>query len=296
MFTLRDRRTGDLFDHWSVLGEKRRRLLERSWAGVFRNHLLEALPVGDLCHHLDDRLGRPSKDLHIVVGVLLLQQLHDLTDAHTVEALAFNMAWHYALDVRSEADSYFCEKTLRNYRRLFIEQGFDEVLFRGLTDRLVRAFAVDTSRQRMDSTALRSAMRTMTRLGIIVETISKFVRELERIHPDHYERIGKEIIRRYVDRGAYRKCNRRSRKPLPLTQITLSLPPPQDRHYDRKRDFHQIGRDRERSIDDAVKWRRSQRNAEPEIGGNRYRREPARRAQPLWGVRVRVPLSAPYIV
>ena len=31
------------------------------------------------------------------------------------------MAWHYALDVRSEADSYFCEKTLRNYRRLFIE-------------------------------------------------------------------------------------------------------------------------------------------------------------------------------
>jgi hypothetical protein len=105
MFTLRDRRTGDLFDRWSDLGEKRRRLLERSWAGVFRDHLLEALPAADLCRHLDDRFGRPSKDLHIVVGVLLLQQLHDLTDAHTVEALAFNMAWHYALDVRSEADS-----------------------------------------------------------------------------------------------------------------------------------------------------------------------------------------------
>ena len=64
--------------------------------------------------------ARPSKDLHVVIGVLLLQQLHDLSDAETVEALAFNMAWHYALDVRSEADSYFCEKTLRNYRRLFI--------------------------------------------------------------------------------------------------------------------------------------------------------------------------------
>ena len=53
-------------------------------------------------------MGRPSKDLHVVIGVLLLQQLHDLSDAETVEALAFNMAWHYALDVRSEADSYFC--------------------------------------------------------------------------------------------------------------------------------------------------------------------------------------------
>ena len=83
-------------------------------------------------------MGRPSKDLHVVIGVLLLQQLHDLSDAETVEALAFNMAWHYALDVRSEADSYFCEKTLRNYRRLFIEQGLDELLFRCLTDRMGR--------------------------------------------------------------------------------------------------------------------------------------------------------------
>jgi hypothetical protein len=131
---------------------------------------------------------------------LLLQQLHDLSDAATVEALAFNLAWHYALDVRSEADAYFCEKTLRNYRRLFIEQGLDGVLFRCLTDRLVRAFSVDTSRQRMDSTALRSAMRSLTRLGIVVETISKFARELERYHPELHEKISKEVIRRYVVR------------------------------------------------------------------------------------------------
>ncbi|MDA1100654.1 MAG: transposase [Proteobacteria bacterium] len=200
MYTLRDRGTGELFDRWSDLGDKRRRLLERSWAGVFRDHLLVELPVDDLCRHLDGRLGRPSKDLHIVIGVLLLQQLHDLSDAATVEALAFNMAWHYALDVRSEADSYFCEKTLRNYRRLFIEQGLDGLLFRDLTDRLVRAFSVDTSRQRMDSTALRSAMRALTRLGIVVESISKFARELERHHGDLYAQISTSVIRRYVDR------------------------------------------------------------------------------------------------
>ena len=200
MFTLRDRRMGDLFDHWSFLGEKRRQLLERSWAGVFRAQLLEALPVDDLSRHLDDRLGRPSKDLHVVIGALLLQQLHDLTDAAAVEALAFNMAWHYALDVRTEADSYFCEKTLRNYRRLVIDQGLDEALFRGLTDRLVQAFDVDASRQRMDSTALRSAMRALTRLGIVVEGIAKFARELRHRHLDLYERISKEVIRRYLER------------------------------------------------------------------------------------------------
>jgi hypothetical protein len=53
------------------------------------------------------------------------------------------MAWHHALDVRVEADCYFCEKTLRNYRRLFMAEGLDEALFRCMTDRLVRAFSVD---------------------------------------------------------------------------------------------------------------------------------------------------------
>lgn len=200
MITLRDRRTGDLFDRWSELGEKRRRLLDRSWAGVFRKHLLDDFPIDELLPHFDERMGRPSKDLHIVIGVLLLQQLHDLSDSATVEALAFNMAWHYALDVRTEADCYFCEKTLRNYRRLFIAENLDEVLFCRMTDQLLRAFSVDTSRQRMDSTALRSAMRGLTRLGIVVETISKFARELARFHPALYAKIDGETIRRYVDR------------------------------------------------------------------------------------------------
>jgi hypothetical protein len=77
-----------LFDRWSSLGDKRRSLLELSWAGVFRDHLLAALPVDDFCRHLDERLDRPTKDLHIVIGALLLQQLPDLSDAVTAEALS----------------------------------------------------------------------------------------------------------------------------------------------------------------------------------------------------------------
>lgn len=136
----------------------------------------------------------------MAVGVLILQQLHDLTDTATVEALAFNLAWHYALDIQDESDAYLCEKTLRNYRRLVINQQLDQVLFRMLTDELVKAFDVDTRRQRLDSTAIRSAMRTLTRLGTVVETISKFLRELARTHPQLHERVDAQIVRRYVTR------------------------------------------------------------------------------------------------
>ena len=38
---------------------------------------LVELPVDDLCRHLDERMGRPSKDLHVVIGVLLLHSRED---------------------------------------------------------------------------------------------------------------------------------------------------------------------------------------------------------------------------
>lgn len=126
--------------------------------------------------------------------------MHDLTDAATVEAVAFNLAWHFALDVRAENDAYLSERTLRNYRRLLIEQGLDQVLFRTLTDQLITAVGVDTSKQRLDSTAICSAIRGLTRLGIIVESISKFLRELRRFDPALHGTVDPELVRKYVDR------------------------------------------------------------------------------------------------
>ena len=163
-------------------------------------HLLRRLPVVKLANHFSSGMGRPTKDLQVVCGALVLQQLHDLTDAAAVEALSFNTAWHYALDLQDESQAYLCEKTLRNYRRLVIDQGFDELLFRSLTDALIKAFDVATSKQRLDSTAIRSAMRTMTRLGTVVETIARFLKELARVYPALHQRVDPDLVRRYVDR------------------------------------------------------------------------------------------------
>ena len=125
--------------------------------------------------HFDERIGRPTKDLYAALGVLILQQLHDLTDSQVVEELAFNLAWHYALDIRDESDVYLCERSLRNYRRIVIDQGLDRMMFQNLTDELIKVFRVDSDRQRINSTAIRSAMRLMTRVETVVETLCKFL-------------------------------------------------------------------------------------------------------------------------
>ncbi|MEQ8667671.1 MAG: transposase [Pirellulales bacterium] len=201
MQTLRDHQSGDLFDPWEYLGPQRRKLLEQSWAGVFRDYLLRHLPVKELAAGFREDFGRPSKDLYVAIGALILQQLHDLTDKQTTEAVALNIAWHYALDIRHESDAYLCERTLRNYRRRLLELGLDEVLFRTLTDRLIEELGVDTSKQRLDSTAVKSAIRGLTRLGLLVEATSKFLRELKRKQPERYAEVDVEIIRKYVERN-----------------------------------------------------------------------------------------------
>jgi hypothetical protein len=201
MITTRDHYSGDLFDPWAHLGHKRRALLEASWAGLVRKHLLGALPVSQLAPFFNAGLGRPGKDLHVAMGALVLQQLHDLTDAAAAEAIAFNQAWHYALDARGEDDMYLCERTLRNYRAMVVAGGLDEVLFRSLTDQLIKVFEVDPSRQRIDSTVLRSNMRKLTRLGVLCQTIEQFLRELRRHDAALHARVDAELLGRHGESG-----------------------------------------------------------------------------------------------
>jgi len=224
MRNVRDHLTGDLFERWGYLGEKRLKRLRESWPEVFRKNVIGKLPTAKLAVEFDPEMGRPTLDIPVMIGALILQQIFNLTDQETVESVAFNIAWQYALDVRSGAELEMTDRTLRNYRKLVIDLGLDEVIFAEVTDELIKAFKVDTSKQRMDSTAFKSSMRELTRLGTFVETISKFIRELKRRHPVEYERIDKEVIRKYVDRegeGCFGQRPIETRKRLPEAAETL---------------------------------------------------------------------------
>lgn len=182
MITIDDHKTIRFIDPWGYMEPKRRQLLERSWAGLFRRHLFEKTPVDEIAKHFDAGNGRPTKEFYTVIGTIVLQQMHDLTDARTIEALAFNEQWHYALDITSESDAakYLCEKTLRTYRSILIEEGIDTLLFKEMTDALLEQFDVDTSRQRIDSTHICSNMRTLRRIEIFARTITGFLKKLAR--------------------------------------------------------------------------------------------------------------------
>ncbi|MEW6235526.1 MAG: transposase [Candidatus Omnitrophota bacterium] len=190
-----------LIDPFDYLGPKRKTLLESGWADLFQKSLLEKIPVNEIKACFHDRIGRPTKELRTMLGVLLLQYMFDLTDEETVHQLAFNAEWHYALNLSWEDDDtkYLSERTLRTYRSLVMEQEIDSLLFRLLTDALLDKLKLSTKKQRLDSTHIRSAMRRLSRLELFRRTMEKFLKVMRREHARLLKKsVAEELVERYL--------------------------------------------------------------------------------------------------
>ena len=135
MIRIADHKQEHLFDPWDFLSPIRRQMLEQSWAELFRKDILCVLPVTELASFFNNSFGRPSKELHTVIGVLILQQAHDMTDAEAVVQLAFNIQWQYALNIFEESDSakYMSLKTLWNMRNVVVVNGLETTVFERIT-------------------------------------------------------------------------------------------------------------------------------------------------------------------
>jgi hypothetical protein len=206
MIHIKNQKQSELFDPWAFLGPKRRKLLDQSWAGLFQKELLDELPVGKLIPFFTHGFGRPTKELYTALGALLLQQAHDLTDEETVNQVAFNTQWHYALNITEESDSakYLCPKTLWNMRSIVVDNGLDTMLFDHITDKLAKLFKVNTDQQRIDSVHIKSNMRRLGRIGIIASSIRKFLVNLKRNHKEHFDTIDNALIERYLSKESLR--------------------------------------------------------------------------------------------
>lgn len=199
MITVKDHKQGQLFDPWAFLGPKRRQRLDTSWAGLFREHILGELPVSEVAGHFNSEMGRPSKEIHTVLAVMLLQQTLDLTEQECIDQLAYSIQWHYALNLPEESDQhkYICPKTLWRYHQIMIRENLHELIFERATEKLAEIFKVNTEYQRLDSVHIRSNMARLGRIRIFVRVINKFLVNLRRHHRVLWQELPSQIMERY---------------------------------------------------------------------------------------------------
>lgn len=203
MFHVKNHKQGHIFDPWGHLGSKRRKLLDNSWAGLFQQEILLNLPVDTLRSHYHEWNGRPTKELHSMLGMMVLQQMHDLTDEQAIEQFCFNIQWHYALNITSPEDaaSYICGRSIWAMRDKLSTEGIYNEIFEVTLKRLADIFKVDLSKQRLDSVHLQSNMRHLGRIGLFVKTIKNFLNNLKRHHSNLFKKIDNELTKRYLSKN-----------------------------------------------------------------------------------------------
>lgn len=202
MIHVKDHKQVDMFHPFEHLGPKRLALLKSSWAHLFREEILHKLPVEKLFPLYSDTTGRRTKELYAMLGLVLLQQMEDLTDEEAVQQFAFNIMWQYALNVTDPADfsAYVAPRTLWGMRDTVGRLGLDQAIFENVSDALKKLFDLDPSKQRLDSVHIFSNMAHLGRIRLFVKTLRKFLVNLKRHHPEFYAALG-ELASRYEEKN-----------------------------------------------------------------------------------------------
>ena len=197
MIHVKDHKQYDMFNPFADLGPKRLALLESSWAHLFRDEILHNLPAENLFHLYSKCNGRRTKELYAMLGIVLLQQQLDLTDDETVNQVAFNVMWQYALNITDPSDvsSYVSPRTLWTMRDFVARLGLEQTIFENVTGAIAKLFELDPSKQRLDSIHIFSNMAHLGRIRLFVRTIRKFLVNLKRHQPALYQSLGEVAIR-----------------------------------------------------------------------------------------------------
>lgn len=189
---------GRLFDPYEglipPLGMER---IRSGWQGVFRSTLLELMPAKKLAKHFDPVMGRPTKELYSVAGLLFLQEFQNWTIAQAVESYLFRTDVQFALNLEPGLDQ-MCERTLERYRQLFIEDASAGQVMDQVTTRLIELLEIDVRQQRLDSTHVFSNMASFGRTRLMAVSIKRFLTQVKRHHPADYEAVPDELRRRYA--------------------------------------------------------------------------------------------------
>jgi DDE family transposase/transposase-like protein DUF772 len=198
MIHVKDHKQRDMFNPFAHLGPKRLALLESSWAHLFREEILHNLPAEKLFPFYDEFKGRKTKELYTMLGLVLIQQMEDCTDTDAVDNFALNLKWQYALNITDASDlaSYVSPRTLWNVRDIVAQHGLQDSLFENVTNALKKLFALDPSKQRLDSVHIFSNMAHLGRIRLFVRTIRTFLTNLKRHHAKEYDVLG-DIVLRY---------------------------------------------------------------------------------------------------
>lgn len=187
-----------LFDSFdSILTEKTCKRLLDGWQGVFRHVILELMPVDAVSEQFDPTMGRPTKELYSMAGLLFIKEFMDWTKPEALDAYSFHTDIQYALNLEPVAHDLSI-RTLERYINLFEENNMAKTVMLEVTVKLVKLLDIKIDKQRLDSTHIFSDMASFGRTRLMGVAIKRFLTQLKRHNVSDYESLVISLRQRYA--------------------------------------------------------------------------------------------------
>ena len=163
----------ELLDAQSVVGEL---VPAGSVFAFLAEHRHELFPDSFIADLFPSPTGRPSLPADLVGSVLVLKELHDLSDAQTAEALRFDIRWKVACG-RSLTQMSFDPSALVYWRRRIARSERPDRVFDAVAEVITETGILRGRRKRcVDSTVFEDAVATQDTVTQLVAAIRKVAR------------------------------------------------------------------------------------------------------------------------
>lgn len=197
MKNIRDPSQQRLFDPFEgVIGEMGRKHIDGGWQSLFREVILEQLPVNKVSQGMSDCNGRPSVELFAIIGLLLIRDFKGWTVPEAHEAVLFRADIQYALNLEPGVE--FTQRTIERYlAKMQQDDSISEEIFTRVTDKLLHSMEIKVNKQRLDSTHVLSDMSNIGRARMIGLALRRLFGKVDRDAPTLLSRFSDELLQRY---------------------------------------------------------------------------------------------------
>ncbi len=222
MKTIRDPNQQRLFNPFEgVISEVGWKQINSGWQAMFRDVLLEQMPVQRIGSAMSENQGAPSAELHAMIGLIMIRELFGWTVPQAHEAILFRADIQYALNLEPGVE--IAQRTIERYlHKMQNDEEISDEIFTRVTDTVISAMEVKVKKQRLDSTHVLSDMAVLGRSRMMGVALRRFFHKLEKHHADLFAQVPQDIRTRYCkqsDSRIFADANTAEKRRVTLQQV-----------------------------------------------------------------------------
>lgn len=176
-----------LFDSLGFLSERKQRILEKSWAKPFSDHIFSNIDEMIFAPLYSEKTNsRPNAPVNVIVGALILKEFNGLTDDEFLEECECDFRYQYALHTTSFENQPISDRTFSRFRErnaaYELVTGIDLIhtCMVKLAEEIRKFMDISPAIKRMDSMMIGSNIRKMGRLELLYTCLSNLIRSIVR--------------------------------------------------------------------------------------------------------------------